>query len=138
MLNRSAGEPGGGDDAWCDPALASLAESGVNARRRVIDVCGDSTSNAGRPTEDARDDAVKAGVVINGLAIVNDHPMPWTLAHVQPPGGLVKWYRDHVIGGPGAFVLEVHDFNSFGEAMTRKLVTEIAGPKPALRYAATP
>ena len=121
-----------------DRGVASLAESGVNARRRVIDVCGDGTNNAGRRIEQARDDAVQAGVVINGLAIINDHPAPWTRAHVQPPGGLAKWYRDHVIGGRGAFVLEVHDFKSFGEAMTRKLVTEIAGPKPALRYAATP
>lgn len=121
-----------------DRGVASLAESGVNAPRRVIDVCGDGTNNAGRSIEEARGDAVKAGVVINGLAIINDHPVPWTLAHVQPPGGLVKWYRDHVIGGPGAFVLEVHDFRNFGEAMTRKLVTEIAGQRHALRYAAAP
>jgi hypothetical protein len=32
-----------------------------------------------------------------------------------------------VAGGAGAFVLEVRDFHSFGEAMTRKLISEIAG-----------
>jgi hypothetical protein len=31
-----------------------------------------------------------------------------------------------VIGGAGSFVLEVHDFHTFGEAMTQKLVAEIA------------
>ena len=97
----------------------------------MIDVCGDGTNNAGREISDARDDAVKAGITINGLAIINDHPVSWTFAHVQPPGGLANYYRENVTGGPGSFVLEVHDFHSFGEAMTRKLVTEIAGPVAA-------
>ena len=121
-----------------DRGIALLAESGVNAARRVIDVCGDGTSNSGREVIEARDDAVTAGITINGLAIINDHPMSWTFAHVQPPGGLVKYYRENVTGGPGAFVLEVHDFHSFGEAMTRKLVTEIAARDAPARYAATP
>lgn len=98
----------------------------MTATRHVIDVCGDGTNNAGREAGDARDDAVKAGITINGLAIINDHPVSWTFAHVQPPGGLANYYRENVTGGPGSFVLEVHDFASFGEAMTRKLVDEIA------------
>lgn len=123
--------------AGIDHGAALLAESGVNAQRRVIDVCGDGTNNAGRDVTDARDDAVRAGITINGLAIINDHPHSWTFAHVQPPGGLVKYYREHVIGGPGAFVLEVHDFHSFGEAMTRKLVNEIAAKDTPRQVAAT-
>jgi hypothetical protein len=112
--------------AGIDQAVQLLAESGVTATRHVIDVCGDGTNNAGREAGDARDDAVKAGITINGLAIINDHPVSWTFAHVQPPGGLANYYRENVTGGPGSFVLEVHDFASFGEAMTRKLVDEIA------------
>ena len=119
-----------------DLAARALAGSGIAAQRRVIDVCGDGTSNSGRPVTDARDNAVKAGITINGLAIINDHPVSWSFAHVQPPGGLVKYYREHVIGGPGAFVLEVHDFHTFGEAMTRKLVTEISGRRLPSQYAA--
>lgn len=121
--------------AGVDHAVQLLAESGVAPARRVIDVCGDGTNNAGRDVTDARDDAVAFGITINGLAIVNDHPMSWTFAHVQPPGGLPNWYRDNVIGGPGAFVQEVHDFHTFGEAMTRKLVDEIAGLQPRQRFA---
>jgi hypothetical protein len=112
--------------AGIDRAVQLLAESGFETRRRVIDVCGDGTNNAGRDVTEARDDALKAGITINGLAIINDHPVSWTYAHVQPPGGLPNYYRENVIGGPSSFVLEVHDFNTFGEAMTRKLVTEIA------------
>ena len=118
--------------AGVDQAVQLLAESGMNATRHVIDVCGDGTNNAGREIADARDDAVKAGITINGLAIINDHPVSWTFAHVQPPGGLANYYRQNVTGGPGSFVLEVHDFSTFGEAMTRKLVDEIASvPEPS-------
>jgi hypothetical protein len=112
--------------AGIDHAMQLLAEAPARASRRVIDVCGDGTNNAGREITAARDAAVNAGVTINGLAIINDHPVSWTFAHVQPPGGLENYYRNNVIGGPASFVLTVHDFHSFGEAMTRKLVTEIA------------
>jgi hypothetical protein len=112
--------------AGVDRAVQLLAESGFEAPRRIIDVCGDGTNNAGRDVTEARDDALKAGITINGLAIINDHPVSWTYAHVQPPGGLPNYYRENVTGGPSSFVLEVHDFHTFGEAMTRKLVTEIA------------
>ncbi len=121
--------------AGIDQAVQLLAESGMTAARHVIDVCGDGTNNAGREAGDARDDAVKAGITINGLAIINDHPVSWTFAHVQPPGGLANYYRENVTGGPGSFVLEVHDFASFGEAMTRKLVDEIASGPSASKFA---
>ena len=112
--------------AGVEQAMQLLAETGLNPTRRVIDVCGDGTNNAGREVADVRDDAVKAGITINGLVIINDHPVSWTFAHVQPPGGLANYYRENVTGGPRSFVLEVHDFTSFGEAITRKLVEEIA------------
>jgi len=119
-----------------DRAVQLLAESGFEAQRRVIDVCGDGTYNAGRDVSEARDDAVGAGITINGLAIINDHPVSWTYAHVQPPGGLPNYYRQNVTGGPASFVLEVHDFHTFGEAMTRKLVTEIAERKMPIQLTA--
>jgi hypothetical protein len=112
--------------AGIDHAVQMLAENEFDAGRRVIDVCGDGTNNAGREIGTARDGALHSHITINGLAIINDHPVSWTFAHVQPPGGLAKYYRDNVTGGPGSFVLEIHDFHTFGEAMTRKLVSEIA------------
>ncbi len=122
--------------AGIDQAVQLLAETGVNAARHIIDVCGDGTNNAGREMADARDDAVKAGITINGLTIINDHPVSWTYAHVQPPGGLANYYRENVTGGPGSFVLEVHDFATFGDAMTHKLVDEIAAQPLGPRFAA--
>jgi Protein of unknown function (DUF1194) len=118
--------------AGIDHAAGMLAESGFNASRRAIDVCGDGTNNAGREVSAARDDAVAAGITINGLAIINEHPVSWTFAHVQPPGGLQSYYRENVTGGPGSFVLEIRDFHTFAEAMTRKLIAEIAAnPVPS-------
>jgi len=112
--------------AGIDRALQLLAENRFEAQRRVIDVAGDGTNNAGRDVTAARDDALAAGVAVNGLAIINEHPVSYTYAHVQPPGGLTEWYRQNVIGGPGSFVVEVREFAAFGEAMTRKLINEVA------------
>lgn len=105
-----------------------LASAGIEAERQVIDVCGDGTSNSGRDVTTARDEAVAAGITINALVIHSDPANAWTAAHVNPPGGLTQYFRDNVLGGPGAFVLEVEDFESFGQGITRKLITEIAGP----------
>ncbi len=108
-------------------AMAELAGwGGGEGVRRVIDVCGDGTNNSGEDVAQVRDAAVAAGATINGLAIINDRPVSWNFAHVQPPGGLDNYYRAQVTGGPGSFVLVVHDFASFGEAITRKLLQEIA------------
>ena len=122
--------------AGIDEAMRMLDTAGFEAQRRVIDVAGDGTNNSGRDVTDARDDAVKAGVTINGLAIINEHPVNYTFAHVQPPGGLANWYQENVIGGPGSFVVEVHSFEAFSEAMTHKLINEIAATQPTTVVAA--
>lgn len=119
--------------AGVDQAMRLLGKAGFQAQRRVIDVSGDGTNNAGREASAARDDAVAAGITINGLAIINDHPVSWTFAHVQPPGGLANWYRENVTGGPGSFVEEVHDFRDFGEALTDKLINEISQNNDGVR-----
>lgn len=107
-------------------ALQDLNRSGVQATRRVIDVAGDGTNNAGRPVQEARDEAAKQGVTINGLAIANESDVPWLQMHTHPPGGLDNYYRANVVTGEISFVLTVHDYKSFGEALIRKLVNEIA------------
>ncbi len=115
-----------------------LAARGIEAARHVIDVCGDGTSNSGREVGTVRDEAVAAGITVNALVIHSDPANAWIAAHVNPPGGLTQWFREHVAGGTGAFVLEVEDFASFGQGITRKLITEIAGtPPPGPRFAGT-
>jgi len=122
--------------AGIDRAMQMVAENPFESQRRVIDVAGDGTNNSGREVTAARDDAVAAGVTVNGLAIINENPVSYTFAHVQPPGGLPNWYKENVTGGPGNFVVEVRTFEVFGEAMARKLINEIAGTVPATTLAA--
>jgi hypothetical protein len=110
-----------------DFAVQRFQVSPADAERHVIDVSGDGTSNSGRPVIEARDEAVATGITINGLAIINNRAGPAYAFHTNPPGGLPKYYREHVTGGPAAFLITVEDFHSFADAMTRKLVAEIAG-----------
>jgi hypothetical protein len=110
-------------------SVSLLGESGVDAARKVIDVSGDGTSNQGLPAAESRDAAVAAGATVNGLAIFNRRAAAmggYLALHTNPPGGLAAYYRDNVVGGPGAFVLPIDDFNAFSDAMVRKLVAEIA------------
>jgi hypothetical protein len=112
--------------AAIDFAMERLSAAKIRADKRVIDISGDGTNNSGRPVNEARDQAVAAGATINGLAIINTQASPGYAFHTQPPGGLPKYYEENVIGGPGAFLLQVENFDTFGDAITRKLATEIA------------
>ncbi len=91
--------------------------------RRVIDISGDGANNAGRPAEEARDDALDKGVTINGLPILNIEP------------NLDEHYRDEVIGGPGAFMIAIESYDQFADAIRRKLITEISAITPPRRTA---
>jgi hypothetical protein len=128
----SAGRTAIGDGI--DFAVAQLAADGVTAVRLIIDVSGDGTNNSGREVTAARDDAVAKGIIINGLAIINEKtggvPGTFLYAHTHPTGGLPNYYRDNVIGGPGAFVLQIVNFDTFAQAMTDKLLAEISGGTP--------
>ena len=107
-------------------AATQLERAPFEGSRRTIDVSGDGTNNAGRDVKLARDETIAKGIVINGLVILSDRPVPWNAEHTNPPGGLEKYYQDNVIGGPGAFVLVAENFNSFGRAIIKKLIAEIA------------
>jgi len=109
-----------------DAAVVQLARAPFTADRQTIDVSGDGTNNAGRDVTLARDEALELGIAINGLVILSEVPLPWNPEHTNPPGGLAKYYRDNVVGGPGSFVLEAKDFNSFGQAIVKKMIAEIA------------
>jgi hypothetical protein len=117
-------------------AAARLERSPFKAPRRIIDVSGDGTNNAGRDVGLARDEAAAKGIIINGLVILTDSQLLFNAEHTNPPGGLEKYYRDNVIGGPGAFVMVAEDFNAFGKAIVKKLIAEIAAaPSPRRRMA---
>ncbi len=109
-----------------DFAVAQFPRAPFTAERQTIDVSGDGTNNAGRDVGQARNEALALGIVINGLVILSDRPLPWNPEHTNPPGGLANYYRDNVTGGPGSFVMEAKNFDSFGEAIIKKMIAEIA------------
>ncbi|MEH6547469.1 MAG: DUF1194 domain-containing protein, partial [Sneathiella sp.] len=84
------------------------------SKRQVIDVSGDGgVENLGL-TRAARDDLVKANIIINGLAIETD------------VDNLEEFYRNNVIGGLDSFVMTVANYQDFETAIRRKLIREIA------------
>jgi hypothetical protein len=107
-----------------DFSRATLREAPWQGTRRVIDISGDGVNNSGRDPLAARDAAVEEGIIINGLPILKDSPIPGTLP-------LDEYYRENVIGGPGAFVIPAGDFHSFAQSLRRKLIMEIADIAPA-------
>jgi hypothetical protein len=113
-----------------DFAVAQIARAPFSAERHTIDVSGDGTNNAGREITQARDEALALGITINGLVILSEHPLSWNPEHTNPPGGLANYYRYNVTGGPGSFVLEAKDFNSFCQAIVKKMIAEIADATP--------
>jgi hypothetical protein len=73
------------------------------------------------------------GVTINGLVILTKTLTSWNPNHTNPPGGLANYYRNNVIGGPGAFVMVVENSSSFGDIIVQKLIAEIAQAVPQQR-----
>ncbi len=102
-----------------DYAVTLMPESPYRGRRRVIDVSGDGANNRGRLVNLARDDAIAADIAINGLPILALEP------------DLDRYYQDNVIGGPGAFVVAAKTYETFADAILKKLITEIAAGEGA-------
>jgi len=113
-------------------AMGQFDKAPFEAARRTIDVSGDGTKNAGRDIATLRDEAVAKGITINGLVILSDNPMSWNPDHTNPPGGLANYYRNNVVGGPSAFVMVAENFNSFGQAIIKKMIAEVAQAHEAL------
>jgi hypothetical protein len=117
--------------------MRQFAESPHRGTRKVIDVSGDGVNNSGRMSVDARDEALAAGITINGLVIMNDRPNPGPGSFRMPQPPLDEYYRAQVIGGPGAFVIAIEDFTSFAYAIVSKLIREIAEAPPRDRRSRT-
>ena len=114
-----------------DYSAELLRESGVDPARRAIDISGDGPNNQGRGVTQARDEALAQGITINGLPIMLKQPSGiWDIENLD------LYYRDCVIGGPGAFMIPVRERHQFVEAIKTKIVREIAdvrGAEPLLQ-----
>jgi hypothetical protein len=97
-----------------DYSMRWFTQSPFKGERHVIDISGDGSNNGGRSVIRARDEAVAADVNINGLPILAWEPY------------LDTYYKENVIGGPGAFMIVAKDFPDFADAILKKMIIEIA------------
>jgi Protein of unknown function (DUF1194) len=106
-----------------------LHAAGVRADRKIIDVSGDGPNNSGPLLRLARDSVLADGVTINGLAIALLTKEERTFEPFAPTT-IRSYYQDCVIGGAGAFVIEVAEVGDFEPAIRTKLTREIAEMHP--------
>ena len=107
-----------------DFAMQLFPQSEFTGVRRVIDISGDGANNNGRSIITARQDALQAGVTINGLPILSVEP------------DLDEYYEKFVIGGEGAFMVACKSYEDFAGAIVKKLIAEIAAIPPDGRFGA--
>ncbi|MCO5963681.1 DUF1194 domain-containing protein [Sinorhizobium meliloti] len=104
-------------------ATASIESNVFSGARRVLDISGDGPNNAGPEITPARDAALERGIIINGLAVL-----------IRPSVSFValdRYYEECVIGGPGSFVLPIHEPQDFAVSIRQKLILEVSGSKLA-------
>jgi Protein of unknown function (DUF1194) len=99
-----------------------IETSNFRAPRRVLDISGDGANNHGSLVVDARDRALQAGIVINGLPIM----IASNRRSVFDMEDLDDYYTDCVIGGPGAFMIAIKEREQFVSATRAKILREIA------------
>ena len=107
-------------------AIALFDSAPLVPERKVIDVSGDGQENNGKVrAEQVRDAAVAKDITINGLPITSGE---------EPE--VDQWYKSHVVGGDGAFMIVANGYDSFSDAMRKKLALEVAGVAPTFRLGA--
>jgi hypothetical protein len=94
--------------------MSALNASPFATTREVIDLSGDGEHDGHGWLDHARAMAADRQVIVNGIPILTD---------VED---LEQYYRDYVITGAGSFTVVAEDYSSFGQAIRRKFVLEIA------------
>ncbi len=123
-----------------ESVLASMPKP---ARQVMLDVSSDGIDNCNHASEidTSRDELISSGVTINGnpILVPGENDTVGAGAYRAPGYGLLRptgpdtdmttldqWYRDHVIGGRGAFLLPAQGYGDFARAIKRKFVMEIS------------
>tara|TARA_R110002073_G_scaffold38749_4_gene110927 strand:- start:1564 stop:2337 length:774 start_codon:yes stop_codon:yes gene_type:complete len=101
-----------------------IESNNYEGTRRVIDISGDGPQNAGPSLTEARASADADRITVNGIPMQGGRQHPF-----RPPVNIdvARYFENHVITGPGAFVMASESHEEFVEALRRKLIIEIAG-----------
>jgi len=92
---------------------AFLASSTSIATAILHGVSGDGVDNGGLDLDAARDAALNAGIVVNGLPIDADNAQ------------LADYYRGQVIIGTDCFIERAAGFDDYARAIREKLIREL-------------
>ena len=111
---------------WTDVSAAidfgarMLDQAPYVGNRDVLNICGNGVDNVDEESGQARQAALATGITINGVVL-----------GTKP--SITDYFRDHVAGGSGSFVLEAKEAASFADAMVTKFLRDLiaAGPQPA-------
>jgi len=104
-----------------DFGIGYFRDNGIAGLRQVIDISTDGRNNTGEPIRPVRRRAGRAGVTVNGLTILTEHPT------------LNFYFEQKVMIGPGAFVEIANDYGEYVSAIQRKLLREIEAMQFAWR-----
>lgn len=94
--------------------------------KRTLDISGDGKSNLGPRPRDVKHRIERSGITINGLVIGADAPNIGDLRQAEI-SELSAYYSAEVILGQEAFVQAALGYDSYADAMKRKLLRELEG-----------
>lgn len=98
-------------------ATSLLAKAPFDPVREVINILANGTDNIAEGPAAARDHALARGVVINGLVLADD-------------AELAAYFRAHVQGGPGSFVLAAQRPADIASALLKKFLMDLVAMPP--------
>lgn len=94
-----------------------IARAPYAATRNVINVCSNGVDNVSGAPDAARNRALAAGAIVNGVVI-------------GARGDVADYFRRHVQAGPGSFVLEARQPTAIADAMLRKFLMDLLVQQP--------
>jgi hypothetical protein len=106
-----------------------LDNNGYEGLRKVVDIASNGTNSHGPPVNAGLGALRASGAIVNALVLpgrtfADEGPYARLFRADDEP--LDTYFRNHVIGGPGSFVMSVDPETGFVDAILRKLVMEVA------------
>lgn len=113
-----------------------LASNRYDGLRKIVDITSNGTNSEGPAVVDGLQALRASGAIINALMLPGRtfaEEGPYARLFREDGEPLDVYFRNHVIGGPGSFVMAVEPETGFADAILRKLVLEVAWSTPSAR-----
>jgi hypothetical protein len=99
-------------------ALRLSMTAPFSAQRSVINILANGVDNDGQDPRGVRDQAIRMGITVNGVVFGGPHDLP-------------DYFRNNIIGGPGAFLMEIQQPAELPRALERKFWQDLIAGLPA-------